>query len=195
MTDATIIEPNGGEHIRTTAARMIAAAKESGGVAKASFNEIIVVATADSTVDSVAADYHAKREAAGEAYRKSPEGIAAKKKRDAELAALQSKHDDLMAALPGLDFTDHGALIEWLCEMQPASDDIGVDRKPAKVIAEFRKHGYRASENCDAEHNAEDRVNVARYIIGLGLSCLEQFGAIHGILLTFAERWREKFAA
>ena len=50
-------EPMAGEHVSTTAERMIALAKETKGNVTAKFNDIELTATEDSTAEDIVAGY------------------------------------------------------------------------------------------------------------------------------------------
>ena len=68
---------------------------------------------------------------------------------------------------------------------------VRVDRE--RIIATFGAHGYVSGVNCGDAFDAEDRENVARWLIGQCLANLVSVGAIHGIVHKFADDWIEKF--
>lgn len=181
-----------GTHIDRAAEMLVAAAIEH-GAARGSFNEIELAASRNATPSEIVRLYHEECEARTEAYRKSPEGIAAAKRSDDERAALQQKHDALVARLPRLDFGDQVAVLDWLCQMQEPSDRNGVLVKRKTIVAAFEKRGFEAGANCGKDYRPGDRENMFRYLVGQALDGLKNGPAIHGILHKFVGEWKAQF--
>lgn len=186
------IEFMGGCRIEEAARQLVMAAAEHGSAVGA-FNDIDLVATAESTAEDIVADYDAQRYARAEAFRKSPEGIATARAAEQRRTDLQQQHDALMRDLPSLDFKDEVAVLDWLCAMQGPSDHIGVIKRSDTIVATFRHHGFEPGVNCGADFRKGDRDNEFRWLVGQALDTLETC-AIHGIIPKFAAEWKGKFA-
>lgn len=180
-----------GDHISAAATRLAAAATDH-GEATMTFNDIVLTAKSGDAARAIEDAYDKACNARHEAYVNSPEGQAHAKKRDAEIAQLQEKHDCLLRDLASLDFTDDVAVLDWLCAMQPASDHVGVVVRKADIIAAFKAAGFESNVNVGANYREDDRENSFRYLVGQGLGTL-QACAIHGILHDFVKRWKERF--
>lgn len=181
----------GGEHISAAAKRLCAWAAEHGS-AWGDFNEITLQAKRGSTPEMIVADFERRCNERAEAYRKSPEGIADAKRSAEEVANLQTRHDELLAALSVLDFSNDVAVMDWLCEMQPASDRVGVKIDKRTILSAFAAAGLTPNMNCGQFFDENDRANYHRWIVGQALDGLEKV-AIHGMICVFAERWKVHF--
>lgn len=182
-----------GCHIAKAAQMLVAAAKEH-GAAVGTFNDFRLEADANSTVEGVVANFDALREAAAEAYRKSPEGTAAAREAVERAERLQAKHDSLVSEIPSLDFTNDIAVLDWLCAMQDPSDHIDVKVRRDTILSAFTKAGFKAGVNCGSDYRADDRDNTHRWIVGQALDGLEHI-AIHGIIHKFVAEWKAKFVS
>lgn len=185
------IEGRAGEHISTAAERLCAAAAEH-GEALMKFNDVTLIARSGDSPDDVVRDFEKQCDERHIAWINSPEGRAFAARRDAEIAALQERHDCLMRDLAALDFQDDVAVLDWLCAMQEPSDRTGVMVDSAGIIAAFSRHGFGPGVNTGDDYRADDRDNSFRYIVGQALSTL-QACAIHGIVRDFAKRWKDRF--
>jgi hypothetical protein len=181
-----------GEPIARAAAQLVEAAREHGS-ARGSFNEIELTAEAGTTVDQVLATWERENAERAEAYRKSPEGMAAERERIERRSALQQKHDDLMRSLPALDMWNDAAVLDWLCAMQEPSDHAGVIVTRDTIVSWFEKHGYVAGANCGPDFRKGDRENEFRYLVGQALDGLKRGPSIHGIIHKFAAEWKAEF--
>lgn len=186
-------EAMSGEHLDRAAERLVLIAKTHNDEATMRFNGIDLLAKPDSTHEGIVAKFNRETEARSEAYHNSPEGRAAAKDAEERRRAAQQTHDALMLQLPKLDFSDRGAVLDWLVAMQPASDHSGVVVRSKIIVLAFGAHGFKAGDNCGTEFKATDSNNVFRWIVGQALSCLKEMGAIHVILLKFAGEWKAKF--
>jgi hypothetical protein len=181
-----------GTHISEAVEVLIRAAGVSGS-AEGEFNEVTITAERGETADAILARYTSECERRTDAYRKSPEGIAALNCAAERTAALQQAADDLMAALPNLDFTDENAVLDWLCALQEPSDHIGISIDKNSVLIDFAKHGLRPNVNCGPDFDAGDRRNFFEWLVGQALDGLATV-AIHGVIHKFADDWRRGFA-
>lgn len=175
------------------AAAMLAQAAWREGAAVGSFNGVELTATPASDAVAIVTEYNRLCAERQEAYRKSPEGIAAAEQANERRRALQDKHDALMDRLPGLLRLDQVAIVDWLCEMQEPSDHIGVIVRRDTIVAAFAKHGYEPGMECGAEFKSEVQASVFRWLVGQALDGLSRGPAIHGIIHKFAAEWKDQF--
>lgn len=186
------LEASAGEHISGFAKRLTEAAKVAG--ARGTFNGVALRVDCFSTVDEVCSSYSRQMEAAAVAYRNSPEGIAAERKREASIQAAQDTHDALVRDLASLDFKNDVAVLDWLCAIQDATDHSGVAVNKATILDTFSRHGFAANVNCGADYKPDDRDNAFRYLVGQAMDGLQSV-AIHGIIHKFAVDWKAKFVS
>lgn len=180
-----------GMHISAAAARLCGVAKDQGS-AVGDFNGIRLSADRSSTAEQIVAAFDRESAARAEAYRKSPEGIAAEERRNAERQRLQGIHDDLMARLPILEWT-HVPILDWLCAMQEPSDHIGVIVKRDTIVAEFAKHLYTPGMDCGADYQRGVKNSEFRYLVGQALDGLARGPSIHSILHKFVAEWKARW--
>lgn len=184
-----IREPEPGENVEHTARRLCAAAQIH-GEARAKFNDVELLATPESTAAGVVESFLAECNRRSTAYWQSPKGQAAKREAEEQVKAMQERHDELMLALPSLDFTNAGDVLDWLCAMQGASDHVGVTVRKAEILSAFAAGGFLPGVNCGDDFRRGDRDNELHWLVGQALDTLENVGAIHGIVLKFAADWR-----
>jgi hypothetical protein len=187
-----IVEFSPGTHIARAAAELVDAAKKHGS-AEGMFNDIHLLAEAETTPEAVVDFFTRATEARDDAYRKSPEGQKAEREADERRQAAQARHDALMQRLPKLDLYDQVAVLDWLCEMQDPSDHVDVIVRRKTIVETFERAGYEAGENCGEDFRPDDRKNVFRYLVGQALSGLKDGPAIHPILHKFTAEWKAKF--
>lgn len=187
------IEPQLGRNVSEVAKEMVAAVKAGAKSAHAVFNEVSLVAVRGTTVSDIEAQLHAGYAAASEAYRKSPEGIAAKAKEQSDRRNMQATADALMVEFKTLDMASDVAVLDWLDRFQDPSDNTTIRTDTKRVIEGLKAAGYVSNANCGPAFNESDRDNYARYLVGQALSCLESVGAIHQVFGTMHERWKAKF--
>ena len=97
-----------------------------------------------------------------------------------------------MDQLPGLDFTNDVAILDWFCAYQHPSDTMGVLKNAPRVLGTFLTNGYWPNANCGIEFKKDDRENVARWIIGQALSTM-RVCAVHQVIHHFVAEWKKKF--
>ena len=172
----------------------VEAAVSSDGKARGEFNGVMIIARRVSTPRALVSQWKSKSDARSKKYSRSSKAKARVIERVAHAVSMQQKHDDLMEQLPLIDFADYAVVLSWLCEFQDASDFNSVVGNPGAVLDLFAQHDYFPSEGGDVELDLENSVAVARWIIGESLSCLAgPIGAIHQVIHSFVEQWREKF--
>lgn len=184
-----IREPEPGENVEHTARRLCAAAKIH-GAARTKFNDIFLSASPESTAAEIVKEFLAESERRHEAYKASPEGRAAERAAQERRQAMQATADRLMQSLPTLDFTNAGAVLDWLAAMQGPSDLVGVSVPKAQIVEAFAAHGFYPGVNCGPDFRRGDRDNELHWLVGQALETLDKMGAIHGIFLRFADDWR-----
>jgi len=180
-----------GMHI-AAAAELLAAEAMASGSASGCFNGIDVSAKAGATAGDVVADWERQSDARREAYRKSPEGIAAAQRADDARRTARSQHDWLMAELPALNWSSDVAILDWLCAMQGPSDHAGVIIRRGTIIAAFAKRGYVPGMDTGKDYDANSRYSGFRYLVGQALDGLANGPAIHPIIHKFAAEWKAR---
>lgn len=185
----------GGQTIDSIAARMVALAKETGERVRAMFSGILeLTATPESTVEDVIGDWRTRMDQAVEARDRSPEGQRAARAKERLIEEAQKQVDALMEQLPHLDFTNPEAVLDWLCELLGPSEFSAVVKSPEVILTRFAEHGYVPDMNAREEFNAEDRDNVAGFIIGQALAGVRDLnGAIERIVHDWTEQWKSDF--
>lgn len=187
------IEFLAGTHLREAAKKLVAALAEHDEVS-GQFNGINMTATKGATVDGILADYETRQEAAAEAYRKSPEGIKAAHEANARATAAKEKYAAQMRKLPTLDFGSEVAVLDWLCDIQDATDHVAVTVDRKTILAAFAAHGLLPGVNCGGDYRKGDRDNEYRWLVGQALETLRRV-AIHSIIHKFAKQWKAQHAA
>jgi len=185
---ASAIEARPGEHIRTVAMRAATAADERHEPVEFLFNDVLMTVAPGAEAESVVTEYEVKCEERRAAYRASPEGIAAAKARAAEIVANQAEVDALMAELPTA--RSDIDVIDWLCAYAREADDIDVKAPHAAVADYLEGLGYRRGENVGRTDLANDRVGMARWIIGQALDFLRRGYPPHGVIHHFRDKHR-----
>lgn len=159
------------------------------------FNGVDLTVTENMSAEGIVAYFHAEIEKRSEEYRNSPEGIAAKLKREQEIVEKQARCDELVLQLESetFEFGNLPVLLDWLCAMQDVSDDIGTKVNVDKVVQIFATHGYIAGMNCEDDFNENDPHNWVGWLVGQALDGLLKIGAIHQVVHHFTKQWKEKF--
>ncbi len=178
-----------GMHVREAAKMLLAAAPASG-----MFNEIEMKADPEDSADDIVAEFTRQCEERSARYRTSPEGMAAAERTKGRIEAAQAIHDEHITALGSLAFDDADAVLDWLCAIQDATDTSGVKVDKNAILLAFADNGYRPNVNCGEAFDGEDRDNFHRWIVGQALDTLSNV-AIHPMIHSFADQWREKFKA
>lgn len=176
-----------GDHLDGVAAKMAEVATREGVVSYCIFNEVELTVAPGEAPEVATARWQAAMNAKAEAYRASPEGRAAKAKRDAEGAERQRRHDASMASLPDR-FNDHRAALAWMQEYADNSDWITIQGKDyPRVIAACEASGYARSDCINLPESAyQDPDTMARYVMGQALDGMYR-GVIHsGMVIHFS---------
>ncbi len=189
---STQIQFSAGCHLRSAAAQLVKAAKES-GEARGMFNDIELRATADTTSTEIEQYFDRETKARSEAYRNSAAGIADAADRKRRRADAQAMHDGLMRKLTDLDFSDDVAVLAWVCAMQDPTDSVGVIVRRDTIVQAFEAKGFEAGANCGFKYRDGDRDNMFRYLVGQALDGLKRGPAINPIIHKFADNWRKLF--
>lgn len=181
-----------GTHIEAAAVALVGAANMARAEVAMSFNGVKVLARPGDKPAEVAASYGREVEAMAAARRASPEGKAAARASAAEVAALQTKADELATRVHSLDFTDHGAVLDFLAELQPCSDRTGVTVRKEDITAAFARAGLTPNMSTGWAAAASEET-FFRWLVGQALDGLTRGPAIHGIFHKFAAEWRAKW--
>lgn len=185
--------PAPGESIDHAAEQLVLRAQKLQYSTSMSFNGVKIAAAPGDKASYLVRHYFRVLNRRRGEYEASPEGKAALAERQCRIDAARAQVASSMLSLRALDFTNTGALIAWLHEIQDATDTKGSDTPATDIIKAFTSHGYEVSANCGDGYHAEDKENAARYLIGQALSGLQHIGAIHPIFRKFADEWRVKF--
>ncbi|MDB4984112.1 MAG: hypothetical protein JWM20_291 [Patescibacteria group bacterium] len=159
----------------------------------ANFNDVTVTVDGSSTVESILSFYELETKRRSEEYKNSPAGKADAKKNFDERNSLTKKAESLLEKLPALNFNDNVAVLNWLCELQPAADRVGVEIPGKEIVKTFNEKGFATGANTGKDFNGEDEDNFARYIIGQALDMLEKYNTIHHMCTKFTDDWKKKF--
>ena len=155
------------------------------------FNDVKVITTKSSTVDSIVNDFHARMDNNGYEYRQTDEYKASVAAREKELKELNTKANYMMKQFDKINKQNKLDLINWLDEFQPLSDHIGVMYDRCWIISELHKAGYVAGMNCNTDNfTIQTTDEYADWLIGQCLDGLEKIGAIHQVVHKFAEEYR-----
>lgn len=183
-----------GTSIDRAAVELVEAAGQSRtGKAWAMFNGVRVEAERDSDPAAIVSRWRQEFDRKAEAYRASPEGIAAAQAAEQRVRDLQAEHDSLVHELASIDPKDDVRILDWLCRLQPCSDHIGVNVDRDTIVWVFEGAGFRANANTGLAYRGDDRENSFRYLVGQALDGLKNGPAIHGVLHKFVGEWRDKF--
>ena len=155
------------------------------------FNDVKVITTKSSTVESIVSDFHARMDNNGYEYRQTDEYKESVKRREKELNELNTKAKYMMKQFDKIDKKNKLELINWLDEFQYLSDHIGVMYDRCWIVSELHKAGYVAGMNCNTDGFVISTTDeYADWLIGQCLEGLEEVGAIHQVVHKFAEEYR-----
>lgn len=187
------IESGWGEHITKFCSRLSRLALQMKDRVAGEFNGVTLVATPATTAENLETEFHKQLRINQENYEKSPEYAKWKEERAQKLAETNNKAAELMTQLEFLNWSSYAKILDWLCNIQPIADHTGVTLDRNKIISEFIKHGFETNVNTGKNFVESDPDNHARYLIGQALDGFQQVGAPHGVLISFAEKWKQKF--
>lgn len=183
-------EPLAGEHISRAIEKLCKLANTGGDTARGTFNGVDLVATPGVDPAAVEQQYRDLVDAQAAAYQASTEGRAAARKRAEQIEERQTAVDELAAEMRvTLNAEDVPAILRWFKRLADVADDISVSVPTVEILGWFTSRGYEANVNCGDNFDADDRENVARWIIGQALSTLATVGAPHSIVHKFADEW------
>lgn len=185
---------NFGMSITNCCKKMVEEAKALDTEVFLEFNDVKIVAHKDSDPRQLEAEYFRKMNHKIAEYEKSEEYQSEKLKSQNLNRLVQSKLDDQMTKLESLDFANHKQVLQWLCDIQDYTDTVNVKVPVATIVSIFEENGYYPNVNTGDNLRPDDASNVAHYIVGQCLDCLNNMGAIHGIVHRFTKEWNEKFS-
>lgn len=162
---------------------------------KGEFNGVNLFVDDNSTIDSIVNDYHVGLEKNAEEYRKTDEYKERDQQRKEETKRLQSEADVKMEEFKIMDKTNTLTLLQWLSDFQQYSDRIDINIDNRLILNELKSLGYTSGINCEDEFKAKNKDNVAAWIVGQCIECLERVGAIHQVVQKFVEDWKKEFIA
>jgi hypothetical protein len=184
-----------GDCVGNAAEKIIWLASLIGQKCRCIFNGVELVAIPGiTTKESLLEFFDQECRRLGEEYEKSPAGIKAAAKAEANRVAMQEQMDKAMAELQILDSANLEKVISWVELAVEPLDHIDVIKDDLKVIGDLSVHGFNADVNCGADFNENDEKNVAYYIVGQLLAFLAYGHGVNvSVVLRFCDEWREKF--
>lgn len=182
-----------GTHISAAATALVAEANRIGKPATMTFNGIDLTALPGGDAASIVSDHDRLSAESAERWRASIAGQAAAAESVAQITRLQAVVDDLVARLPSLDFDSHGSVIDFLAELQPCTDRIGITVQSAAVVAAFADHGLTPNMCVGWNTSSPTEDVFYRWLVGQALDGLTKGPAIHGVFHKFANEWRAKW--
>ena len=185
--------PQPGEHIAAFAARLVCAARHATGTITATFNDIPITATPDTAAADIVAAWDREMMAQREAYLASDAGKADAAKRRAEVMRRQAVHDELVADLANLPWSDDIAILRWWDSLAQTVDHVGVVTDSDTILRSFKLRGFKVGANTGDRFREDDRDNSFRYLVGQGLDGLVRVGCPHPIIGTFIERFIQRW--
>lgn len=197
MTEKRIrtIEANCGEHIAHYVNRLLEEKKRltEHPVVNGEFNGVLFGVTEFSTEEALLSFFDAEMTRKRKEYEESAEYKQRQRERIEQLNVLSVKTSMLMDELRILDFSDYKNVLKWVKKFQPYSNDSGLAVPKEEILHLFATNGYEINVNTYAQFNSDDEENHARWIIGQALDGIEKVGAMHPMVVTFTERWENKF--
>jgi hypothetical protein len=182
-----------GEHISNSVTRLCLAARIGRKPVIAELNGITVTAQPDSNPVTLYRWWWSEMERGRAEYEASPEYAASQAHRREEAKERAIRGNALLQSLPSAIEAGYVAVMDWIAQLQPITDYIGVDLDVAPATATLIEAGYAPSVNCGEDFREDDPENFARYVIGQGLSYMTKGGPIHPIYPSFAEKWHDRF--
>lgn len=158
------------------------------------FNGIHIVADKETNADSLVNFFRIEVKRKQEEYEKTPEYKEVQEKSKSEIMQMNEQMQIKMKELSSLDFKNLDTVLTWCCDVQPLTDRNGVNVPKDKILNIFNINGYFPKVNIGEDFKEDDKENFARYIIGQALGCLIHMNVIHPLVITFTEKWREKFS-
>jgi len=159
----------------------IGLAKDQNAPVKFDFNGVDLTAKPDAKSGDIQADFTKQLDAKREAYRSSPEGIAAAEKRTQEIAETQGKVDELIKTLPDVLKSDdvnapNGKVVDWVSKFCDLNDDVGVKMTPdqrQEMVKQFEAAGWKADARVGDPAASTDAKAFAQWGVGQAVSQLK----------------------
>jgi len=137
------------------------------------FNGIKLVATPQSTNDSIYKEWKVKIDKSREDYANSPEGIKAENDRKESLNKSQKEVDFLLKVIYGSKNFETDFLMHWLKQFAEIADHIGLNIDYAKLLKWFEDNDFVHNYGLNQPKEFYQNKNCfARYIIG---QCMDNF--------------------
>ena len=189
------IEAEMGDHIVHFVKRLIAEKKRliDHSFIEGEFNHVLFHVTDDSTEQELLAHFNAELDRQRAEYEASDAYKLRQQENEAELEILNTEAAVLMEQLRTLDVSDYKKVLFWIKKFQPYSDRSGVTFSKREILERFTQNGYLPNANVGENFKNENEENHARWIIGQALDGIQTVGAMHQMVVIFAERWEEKF--
>lgn len=156
------------------------------------FNDLTLTALPGDSVKKVFDQWKKDYDAAEAEYLASPEHQERARRNQAEVAELQAVVDTAMVQLETLNLSDLGQVLEWIQGMIEPCDRVGVKVDCDTIIRKLEGAGYREGEGVGDDFDAQDKVQVARYLIGQSIAGWRVGLGPRHIILNWVEEWQQK---
>ena len=187
-------KPTLGQPIDKAVNNMISMAIQHDIAVRATFNDIHLEVTPNSTTSEICHYFCKKQEERLSEYQKTEEYQRQLRYNERQKRTKQYETDQLMEELSQLDFSSMRDVLQWIKCLQESTDFVGVRFSAETVLRAFTENGFRTNENCGVEFEKNNAENVARWIIGQTMSFLSVSSLIHPVISSFVQDWLQKFA-
>jgi len=173
------IEFDAGEHIDLAAKHLLAATTlEDDLTVQGIFNGILLTANAESTPESIVAYYHAESERRAEEYRKSPDGIKARREQEGRTqrqTELNAEIDQAIAGCP-MKISDQPAWDEFVAKnTDPYSAGvIKFAERWARLMQVRMEDGSKLADIAKQASSEADNEGITGFMYGCAVATLAQ---------------------
>lgn len=184
-------EPTPGESITHACREAINIANRQRSIVAFKFNDIEMFARPSDHETDLEGLYHHMCEQRAEAYRKSPEGIAAREKSEREGRQGQAQIDALVSGMNPVFDAGLDATITWLERYATLADDIRIDSHRDAVMSALLAHGYVNNEFTGADWVPGDKRVMGRWIVGQCINCMSIGMPPHPVSIKFCREYAD----
>ena len=158
--------------------------KEKNCDVKFTFNGIDILVTKDDVCSNdIVHRYNMICKERSEAYEQSPEGVAARERKERELQDAQSSMNNCVNSLVNINSVQN--LLKWLTVFIPLADRIGVTYDKGVVLDKLSLFGFQSGECVGGD--MEDINQRIRWLFGQVIEGIESCGCPHPMGVGFAE--------
>lgn len=157
------------------------------------FNGVVFHVTNNSTEEELLTYFDQELDRQRKEYEQSDVYKQRQQEEEVKRIVFNEESAILIDELRNLNFSDYREVLHWTKRYQPYSDYSGVNVPKEEILTLFTKNGYEVNANTYEKFKSEDPENHARWIIGQALDGIDKIGAMHPMVVTFTERWENKF--